>query len=188
MRYTAQQTEQTRQNVMEAASRQFREHGYGGIGVDGLTKAAGVTPGAFYSQFRSKAEAFRAVAVAGLERLRAGVSFFQKRDGDKWFEAFTAFYLSRNQRDDVGGSCALPSLSGSVGRAEEATRAAYQAELTKVAETLAAGLPGTPGREAAWPVLAQLAGGVLLARAVKDEALAQEIADAVLAAVQRRAD
>ncbi len=79
---------------------------------------------------------------------------------------------------------ALPSLSADVGRADAATRAAYQTELLKVAALVAEGLPGAPGRAAAWPILAQLVGGVILSRAVADPELAQEIADAVRLAVE----
>jgi hypothetical protein len=42
-------------------------------------------------------------------------------------------------------------------------------------------------REAVWPLLAQLARGALLARAVEGEALAAEIADATLRSLRGRA-
>ena len=73
-------------------------------------------------------------------------------------------------------------------RADPAARAAYQEELLRLVETVAAGLPPEQGEEqrraAAWALLAQLAGGVMLARAVADESLAREIAAAVRAHVQ----
>jgi len=180
MRYSAEHSEETRRRMLEAAGRAFREQGYGGIGVDGLAKAAGVTSGAFYRHFPSKAEAFRAVVVAGLDRLRQGVELFRRR-GDDWFGAFARYYLGPERRRDVPGGCTLPSLSTEVGRAGPAARRDYQVELERVAATLADGLPGAPTREAAWPLLAQLVGAVVLARAVEDEALAAEIAQAVLA-------
>ena len=65
-----------------------------------------------------------------------------------------------------------------------ATRAAYEAELLAVAARVAEGMPGEPGRRAAWPILAALAGGVALSRAVADPALAREIADAARDAPQ----
>ena len=184
MRYTSEHSEQTRTRVLDAAGRQFRTHGYGGVGVDGLVKAAGVTSGAFYGHFRSKAEAFRAAAARGVERLSQGIQRFRSQHGEGWLAAFAQFYLSSEHQRDIAGGCALPSLSAEVGRADEATRAAYEAELIKVAELVADGLPGAPGRQAAWPVLALLAGGTVLSRAVRDETTAQEIADAVLDAVQ----
>ena len=186
MRYTHEHSEQTRTRILEAAGRQFRSQGYGGIGVDGLVKAAGVTSGAFYGHFRSKAEAFGAAATVGLERLREGVRRFRGEHGADWLTTFATFYLGAGHRRDLAGGCALPSLSAEVGRADNATRAAYEAELVRVAELMASGLPSGSGREAAWPVLALLAGGTMLARAVRDESVAQEIADATLAAVLAR--
>ncbi len=187
MRYSPEQSGATRKRVHDAAGRAFRQYGYGGVGVDGLAKAAGLTSGAFYVHFRSKADAFRAVVTTGMERLRAAVEQFRARDGDAWFDAFAAYYLGPEHREDVAGGCSIPTLSADVARADRATRAEYEAGLMRVATELAAGLGVGSGREAAWPLLAQLAGGVLLARAVRDEALAKEIAEATLHNLRGRA-
>ena len=90
-------------------------------------------------------------------------------------------------RADVAGGCAVPSLSAEVARADGAVRADYETALTRVAEEIAAGLGEGLSREAAWPLLAGLAGGVLLARAVQDKALAEEIAAATLANLKMQA-
>jgi AcrR family transcriptional regulator len=184
MRYPPEHSEQTAKRVLDAAAREFREQGFGGVGVDALAKSAGVTSGAFYSHFRSKSGAFRAVVAQGVQRLNAAVGLFRGKYGDKWFVAFASYYLGKEHRRDVAGGCALPSLSAEVARAPDDTRKDYEAELVRVATAIAEGLPGHPGREAAWPVMAQLAGGVLLARAVKSEALAKEIAESVLKAMR----
>lgn len=183
MRYTHEHSEMTRKRILDAAGRQFRSKGYGGIGVDGLVKLAAVTSGAFYGHFRSKAEAFTAVVTAGLERLREGVERFRSQHENGWLAPFATYYLGPVHLRDVEGGCALPSLSVEVGRADDATRDVYETELIRVAEAIAGGLRKGPAREAAWPVLALLAGGVTLVRAVRDEKLAGEIAEAVLAAV-----
>jgi TetR/AcrR family transcriptional repressor of nem operon len=186
MRRNAAQTEATGRRVLDAAGREFRTHGFAGVGVDGLAKAAGVTSGAFYGHFRSKAAAFRAAARAGAERLRIAVEQRREHFGGAWFEAFAADYLGAPHRRAVAEGCVMPSLSSDVARADDATRDAYAEELKRVAAVVAAGLPGEGGREAAWAPLAQLAGGLLLARAVRDEALAEEIAGAVLADLRAR--
>jgi TetR/AcrR family transcriptional repressor of nem operon len=183
MRYTPEHAEATRVRVLEACERQFREHGFEGIGIEGLARAAKVTSGAFYNHFGSKAGAFAAVVAAGVERVRLAVEHFRRACGGGWMAAFAGYYLGGEHRRDVAGGCALPSLSAAVGRADAATRSAYQEELLKTAALIADGLPGNRGREAAWPILAMLAGGVLLSRAVQDEAVAREIADAALKAI-----
>jgi AcrR family transcriptional regulator len=186
MRYDTRHAEATRTRILEACARQFRERGFGGVGVEALAHAANVTSGAFYNHFGSKAGAFAAVVKVGVERLGLGVEHFRVGRGPGWLPAFIAYYLGREHRADVAGSCLLPSLSGDVSRADAATREAYETELLAVAARIAEGLPGEPGRDAAWPILAALAGGVLLSRAVADPALSQEIADAVRKALQAR--
>ena len=65
--------EESRARILAGAGRGFRGHGYGGLGVDALTKEAGVTSGAFYAHFKSKAEAFRETVAIGMNDLKAGV-------------------------------------------------------------------------------------------------------------------
>ena len=72
-----EQKQQTRQRILDAAGRGFRKGGFGGIGVDGLAKEAGVTSGAFYVHFDSKATAFRESVVKGMSDLKDGVRHFQ---------------------------------------------------------------------------------------------------------------
>ena len=183
MRYTPEHAEATHARVLEASGRQFRLHGFSGIGVDGLARAAKVTSGAFYNHFGSKAAAFAAVVTNGVGRVGAGMALARRAYGARWLRASAAYYLGADHRRDVAGGCTLPSLSAEVSRADEATRRAYEVELTNAAGLIADGLPGAPDRTTAWPILAQLVGGVLLSRAVYDEDLANEIADAVLASV-----
>ena len=61
-----------RTRLVEAAGRGFRSGGFGGTGVDALAKGAGLTSGAFYAHFDSKAEAFRLVVSDGIATLRKG--------------------------------------------------------------------------------------------------------------------
>ena len=85
----------------------------------------------------------------------------------------------------------MPSFSPEVARADEASRTVYQAELLRLVEAVADGMPEaldeSGRRAAAWTLLAQLAGGVMLARAVPDAALAAEIAAAVRASIKQPA-
>ena len=48
MRYGPGLKQEARTKILDAAGRGFRRLGFGGIGVDGLAKEAGVTSGAFY--------------------------------------------------------------------------------------------------------------------------------------------
>lgn len=175
------QKEQTRQRIVEAAGRGFRRNGYGGIGVDGLAKAAGVTSGAFYVHFESKGAAFRDAVVHGMEDLKAGVLHFQQEHGHAWWPEFVRFYLGAKRSCDLSESCSLQSLSPEVARSDHESRAAFEAGFSDVAATILAG-PKSPGLPhdlaSACAALASLVGAVTLARAVGSESMAEQIAAA----------
>jgi TetR/AcrR family transcriptional regulator, transcriptional repressor for nem operon len=182
MRYSAEHKEETRRRILDAAGQLFRQEGYGGSGIDSLTKAAGVTNGAFYGHFASKRDAFRTAVLDGLEELRLGIAALRAKRGRQWFRTFVDIYLGTKRTCDLGQSCALPSLSPEVMRADPATRHAYEEELRRIIEEVALGLSTRRGAnrdETAIVLLALLSGGVTLARAVSDPALSDKIAQAV---------
>src|SRR5579859_1890008 len=81
-----------RGKLIDGMARGFRLGGYGGIGVDGLAKESGLTSGAFYANFRSKAEAFTLTVDQGLACLHEGVASFQRSHGTHWLIPFVDFY------------------------------------------------------------------------------------------------
>lgn len=181
-RYKAGHRDESRKRILEAVGRGFRTGGYGGAGVDGLAKAAGVTSGAFYGHFRSKSDAFSAAIEAGMEQLRAGVDGFRHEAGAAWLERFVAFYLGPKRHCDLAEACALPTLTPEVARADPEIRQVYGAALERVLGSVAEGLAGgteTERRDSAIALLALLAGGVTMARAVGDPDLAEGIAAAI---------
>jgi len=181
MRYKPGHHAESHQRILQAVGRGLRTAGYTGIGVDGLAEAAGVTSGAFYGHFKSKAEAFQAAVTAGLEELRIGIASFQEKSGPGWLAAFADFYLTEKVTCPPGDACGLPSFAPEVARADEASREAYQAGLLELVAAVEAGLSDSKNerRAIAWEILAKLVGAVMLARAVPDPALAAEIASAV---------
>jgi TetR/AcrR family transcriptional repressor of nem operon len=177
--------EETRARILAGAGRAFRTLGFGGAGVDGLAKASGVTSGAFYAHFDSKATAFREAVVAGMRDLSSAIRNVRDEAGEKWIHRFVDFYVSEKRTCDPGDTCALQSLTADIERSDPETRKAYEAELRAVIDAAADGIDaGKPEarRKQAITLLVLLAGGVTLARAVRDPALAAEIASAVRAA------
>ena len=182
MRYKPEQKQQTAANILAAAERGFRLGGYGGVGVDGLAQEAGVTSGAFYKHFPSKAAAFEAAINAGMERYANNVERLRAEFGDKWLAALIDYYLSRQHRENIAEGCVVAGLSTEVSRSSKKVREDYQVGLEKVAEQIQKGLRGRSGadrKRRAWIILALLAGGVLLSRAVNDSEVADEIANAL---------
>ncbi|MCE3607914.1 TetR/AcrR family transcriptional regulator [Massilia sp. P8910] len=169
----------TRQRILDAAGKGFREGGFGGIGIDGLAKQAGVTSGAFYVHFSSKEEAFTQSVVAGIVGLRDAVAALRADHGEQWVAIFIDFYLGEKRTCVLADSCALQSLVPEVGRAGAPVRAALQGHLDALVQAVADGLP--PGKLGdqqgrAWALLSMLSGAVSLARALSDKAVSASMA------------
>ena len=173
--------EESRARILASPGRGFRSRGYGALGIDGLAKEAGVTHGAFYAHFESKAAAFREAVKSGLDDLRDGIA--KMRDaGPDWRARFVALYLGDRRTCDLAESCALQSLTGEVARADDHVREIYETALCGVIDTAARGMASATEEERradAIALLALLSGGVSMARAVKDPALGADIAAAV---------
>ncbi|MFS2101037.1 TetR/AcrR family transcriptional regulator [Variovorax sp. Varisp85] len=175
----SEQKVQTRQRILEGAGRGFRKAGFGGIGVDGLAKEAGLTSGAFYVHFDSKADAFRESVAQGMAELRGGVLYFQEKHGRAWWAEFVRFYLSAKRTCDLSESCTLQTMPAEVARSDEASRTTFEKALRDVAQAIVDG-PASPSAPrdigAACAALSSLAGAVTLARAVGNGAFADQIA------------
>lgn len=182
MRYSPKHKAEARAKILDAAGRAFRRSGYGGIGVDGLAKEAGVTSGAFYGHFKSKDAAFAEIALQGIEQLREKILSLQSEHGGGWTTAFIDFYLSDRRTCELGESCALQSLSPDVMRANVATRQAYEEAMTTVIRAVAGGLDVVQPAERedrAWALLSMLSGGVTVARSMANAETSASVAKAL---------
>src|SRR5437763_10746584 len=97
MRYTKDHKQATRQRIVEAAGRRFKEDGIEGAGVATVMSDAGLTNGAFYGHFASKEDL---VANVLADQLRAQRESFDAQLAERaGLEAFIRSYLSPRHRD-----------------------------------------------------------------------------------------
>ncbi len=176
--------ERTHQKILDAAGRNFRRHGYAGVGVDGIAQAAGVTSGALYAHFGSKDWVFVAALEQGLDEVIDAIPVFQQDHGDQWVVAFADYYLGAAHRADLECGCAMTTLSPEVVRREPSLHEIYETKMRTIVSLIAQGLrPSTDAEEddredRAWALLATLIGGLTVARAVAAPDLAASIAEA----------
>lgn len=182
MRVSKEQAADNRARILVATARMIRESGIGGVGVDALTKAAGLTHGSLYSQFGSKdrlvAEALSLAMEISADKTRAALA-----EGGG-LDTIIARYLSPTHRDAPGGGCAIAAIGPEAARQGEGIRAAFTHGVRGFAERLAALMPrqrAQPPEDAALATVAGLVGGLILARAVDD----RELSDRILAATAR---
>jgi TetR/AcrR family transcriptional repressor of nem operon len=97
------------------------------------------------------------------------------------YAALLDHYLSPSHRDHPDRGCAFAALSGDAARCGKPVRAAFADGLERLIEVLAGTIPGRSQavrRRKAVAAVAELVGALILARAVDDAALSNEILDA----------
>ncbi|WP_433425709.1 TetR/AcrR family transcriptional regulator [Microtetraspora malaysiensis] len=80
----AQQREQTRRTLLRESRRLFATRGYGAVGLSEIVRAAGVTKGALYHHFDSKADLFRAVLEEVQQEVAQMVAATAEAEDDPW--------------------------------------------------------------------------------------------------------
>lgn len=175
------QKEASHQRIIEVAARRFREGGLAGAGVQEIMEEAGLTHGGFYGHFGSKADLVAEALAAASEGQREiwlhGLEDAPERER---LGRLVARYLSRGHRDAPGMGCPLPAISAEVARAPESVRHIYDDELRKLIECVEGVLAEEADEKAharAVGALALCVGGLLLARAVEDGELSDDILD-----------
>ena len=177
MRASKAHMDKVKSTILDAAGKGFREEGYGGLGINGLSKRAGLTSGAFYGHFSSKSEAFQEVVEKGLHEYADTIKHLIDEYGDSWPQHFLDYYLGKQHVGDLACSCAVPGLSADVMRADDAIKQTYSSESLQIATNIATGLKRKDTQDA-WALMALLAGAVMMARSVADPDQSKEILDA----------
>lgn len=186
MKVTREQASQNRDRVLEVAGRLFRERGFDGIGVADLMKSAGLTHGGFYGQFASKEELMAEAcgrSFANAAEIWSGLA--EHTEGNPLAAVMQA-YLSPQHRDNPGEGCVMAALGADAARQGPSLRRAVTEGTRKLLDmftTLAPGRIKTLKRERAVVAYASMVGALIMARAVDDEALSDEILKTVAASL-----
>ena len=179
MRVSKQAAAENRRRILTAAARLFREHGIDGAGVDAITEAAGLTHGAFYSQFASKeavvVEALRLVLDESNELWAQGASGTDKRTA---LDRIIDGYLSPRHRNALGKGCAVAALGSDLPRQPKKVREVFRKRLEEGLGVLAGLVPGKAAsqrHDVAIQLFSAMVGGLILARAVDEDSLSRRI-------------
>jgi TetR/AcrR family transcriptional regulator, transcriptional repressor for nem operon len=176
MRYGKDQKQATRQRIVEAAGRRFKQDGIDGAGVAAVMSDADLTNGAFYGHFSSKEDL---VANVLADQLRAQRHSFDAQPSDRaGLEAFVRSYLSAQHRDQCAEGCPSAALLDEIVRRPAATRQVFTDELMGVIEDIASSLDPTDveaARTDALTLFGLMVGTLQLARALTDRNLSDQL-------------
>jgi len=176
MRYSKDHKKATRQRILEAAGRRFKQDGIDGAGVAAVMSDAGLTNGAFYAHFTSKEDL---VAHVLADQLRAQRQRLDAQPPDRTgLEAFIRAYLSPQHRDQPADGCPSAALLDEIARRPATTRQTFTDELLATADDITARLDRTDAdaaRTDALTILGSMISTLQLARALTDPSLSDQL-------------
>lgn len=176
MRYEKGRKDASRGRIMEVAAERFRCDGIAASGLAKIMSDAGLTNGAFYPHFQSKAALVRETVAAALEDQSEQIQ--EALDAGGLAMAIDS-YLSAAHRDNPGKGCASAALLPEIAREPSETRQLYTERLLTLLRQVSAELPRTRDPEGvAFGIFATLIGTLQMARAVEGT----ELSDRILAA------
>jgi TetR/AcrR family transcriptional repressor of nem operon len=183
VRYPADVTAARHGRILEEASRLFRERGLNGVSVPEIMKAAKLTHGPFYNHFASR----EALVTEVIDRVMGNLAdqISSARNSKAARRQFLDAYLSAEHRDNPGDGCAIAALASDVARNPTA-KVPFTRRLKHVLAAVSTKFSSDGkdvSRAEAIRLVAQIVGALILARAVDDSELSEEILEQTRAAL-----
>jgi TetR/AcrR family transcriptional repressor of nem operon len=171
MKVSREQMAENRRRILDVASRLFRDKGFDAVSVAEVMKAAGLTHGGFYGHFNSKDDLVAQTLIHALAADTVG-------GGD--FRAYVSSYLSPRHRDNAAGGCPTAGLAAAIRHQTPAARSVMTEGLRAQIARIEMALPEQEQepavqRRTAIGSWAAMVGAVILARAIDDPGLSDEI-------------
>jgi len=187
MPYPYGHRDEIRSRIVRSAQRLFNVHGFDGVSIDQIMAGADLTRGGFYRYFASKSDLY----AAAMDCFFTNPAWGNRWEGVEVDPARGALgpqivraYLSRQHLQEREDSCPMVALPGDVARSGANARRAYENALRAMIAHLQAGAAATgrPDRTSALAIAALCIGGMVIARASEDAAVADEVRAAALKA------
>ena len=184
MPYTAEHKQETRTRIIKSARRLFNRNGFADVTIGEIMSEAGLTHGGFYKHFAAKEDLY---SVAVLEFIRSDTPEHWQQEhidpeakGRELARMILDAYLSKDHYKEKEASCPMIALPSDVARGNGVVKRAFREVLEMMAGAFGANLrpaEGLTSRERALALVAQAVGGMVLARAIDDKQLSDEIRD-----------
>jgi TetR/AcrR family transcriptional repressor of nem operon len=176
MRKSREAAAQSRSRIVNAASRMLRARGVDGTSLADVMQAAGMTHGGFYKHFASKDELSDLAARAAFEEIVERFDERERLEGRQAAQqAYCAEYLSSAHVEHPELGCPVAAFGADAGRLAGALAPAFAEGAERLIERFDATEGAAAGRAEAIRRLATLIGAVVIARAVGQSPLRDEI-------------
>ncbi len=171
---------ESRQRILNVASRLFRKQGFKATGIDQIMADAGLTAGAFYAHFKSKDELFQKSLEHALQHTRQLLNRdTENLTGSEKTEIILKRYCSVQHRDFPDMGCVLPSIASEIQRSSKKSGEVIAWYIQKWADTIvqnnSESISGDEKKEKALQLISRSVGAILLSRIVRETDLSEEL-------------
>jgi AcrR family transcriptional regulator len=186
MAYPAGHRTAVKRIIIDSARKLFNRYGFENVSLHQIMSGAGLTHGGFYSYFQSKSDLYAEVLACfftdpNWKDCWKGVHV-DLSSTDVGAQVVRA-YLSRQHFEDVENSCPMVALPTDVAHSGKTARRAFETVFKAMVSVLERSLIEKNGqrRVTAQAIAALSIGGMVIARAVVDRTVADELRDACMA-------
>jgi len=186
MAYPAGHRAAVKRDIINSARKLFNRYGFESVSLSQIMAGAGLTHGGFYSYFKSKSDLYAEVLGC----------FFTDPEWESCWEGVhvdlsstdvgaqvVRAYLSRQHFEDVENSCPMVALPTDVARSGVSARRAFETVFKAMVSVLERSLiqNGRHRRTTAQGIAALSIGGMIVARTMVDQPLADQLREACMA-------
>ncbi len=180
MPYPAGHRAEVKRKIIDSARKLFNRYGFENVSLQQIMAGAGLTPGGFYSYFKSKSDLYAEVLGC----------FFTDPNWKSCWEGVhvdlsstgvgpqvVRAYLSRQHYEDVENSCPMVALPTDVARSGVTAKRAFETVFKAMVSVLERSLTDKKGprRTKAQAIAALCIGGMVVARTMVDRELADDL-------------
>jgi AcrR family transcriptional regulator len=185
MPYPDGHRDRVRKKIIQSARVLFNRHGFDGASVSQIMSAAGLTHGGFYKYFESKSDLY-------IEALACFFTDPNWRNAWKGVEIdlnatsiapqVVRAYLSKQHFDNIDESCPMVALPSDVARGDAKAKRAFETVFRAMVRLLQRDLQHRTfrGPAPAKAIAALCVGGMVVARAMHDRELANDLLNACM--------
>lgn len=178
MPLTKEHKQQSREKMLSSAIELFSRRGYDNVSIDDVTMQAGLTRGAFYAHFKSKSDLYAQAIRQASKNNAITQEHFKGAQGKAFIRKIIDGYLSSEHVTGAISPCPLAFLATDVANKDDTIRSVYTEVFRNLSALMKAEseLP-TKGdqRDVMLATSAMMIGGVVIARALTDTRLADQL-------------
>jgi TetR/AcrR family transcriptional regulator, transcriptional repressor for nem operon len=180
MSYPVGHRDKVRMKIVHSARRLFNQHGFENVSVNQIMAAAGLTRSGFYKYFKSKSDLYIEVLSCFFTDPNWNSTWERVEIDLKGLQAgpqIVRAYLSRQHFENIEDSCPMIALPSDVARGEPKAKRAFEAVFGAMVRFIERDVRNRTRDAAitAQAVAALCVGGMVVARAVDDREVADEL-------------